>query len=1094
MNKTPIRILLVEDNPADARLLQLVLEEKAAFPSRWTHVQRLSEAIEHLTQHQPEVVLLDLSLPDGHGIDTLVALQAYASHLPIVVITGTDDETLALNAMHAGAQDYLVKGQIDGELLARTLRYSIERRQAEDARRESEERFGLAIQGAPYPIQIHAEDGQVISVNQAWVEQTGYDPAEMSTIEAWTKRAYRERAEQAQQEIKALYTATGQVDEGEDTIYTAAGETRDWSFSSSPLGRLPDGRRLVISMAVDITERKRAEEDLAARERRFRALIENAPDGIALLGMDGKLQQVTPTVQQILGYTMEESVGQDPAILTHPEDLPDLLVLLNDLIQHPGKVTRTVYRFRNKDGSWRWLESIVSNLISEPSVNAIVFNYRDITERRQAEEHIRYQSDLLQNVSDAIIGCDLNFHITSWNPAAEQIYGWRMQEVIGKPVNDFLQTEYENPKQEQVLGKFLEQGAWTGEAIQKRKDGTWLTVLSSVSQVRDSTGKVIGVVAINRDITERKQTEDRIQRQVRRLSGLRTIDMAISSTFDMKVSLSVLLHEAITQLGVDAAAVLLLDPITLRLEYAAGHGFSSPAIQQTRVRIGEGVAGRVALERHEIHIPDLAQAEVDFVRRGLLKEEAFHSYFATPLFAKGEVKGVLEIYHRSPLQTNLEWLDFLETLAGQAAIAIENAQLFENLHRSNLQLEQRVAERTAQLHRTNAELEYANRTKDEFLATMSHELRTPLNSILGLSETLLEQRRGSLNEHQQSSLQIIGASGHHLLDLINDILDLSKIEAGKFDFYPQPISVDEFCRASLAFVRAQALKKSIALTYLNEAPVSKILADPRRLKQIIVNLLTNAVKFTPEHGQVILHVMGDLEQDLIQFAVIDNGIGISQEDLKRLFQPFVQVDSSLTRQYQGTGLGLALVQKMTDLHGGSVHVESEVGKGSRFIVNLTCNQEEIAKLEPARSPGTVPSGEQVEKTETLPETSSPRGLILLADDNIPNILTIGEYLEDHGHEVIVAHDGLEAIQKAEQLNPNIILMDIQMPIMNGLDVIVRLRENPRFAATPIIALTALAMPGDRERSLLAGANEYMSKPVSLKMLLKTIGNLLGQGK
>src|SRR5215212_5355684 len=224
MNRIPIRILLVEDNPADARLLQLLLSEKASFPSRWTHVQRLSEAIEYLAEPQTDVVLLDLSLPAGHGLDTLTALQPHASNLPIVVITGTDDETMALYAMQAGAQDYVVKGHIDGELLARTLRYSIERRQAEEARRESEERFRLAIQEAPYPIQIHAEDGEIISVNQAWVEQTGYDPAEMPTIEAWTQKAFRERAAEAQLEIKALYAATGRVDEGEDTIHTAKGE------------------------------------------------------------------------------------------------------------------------------------------------------------------------------------------------------------------------------------------------------------------------------------------------------------------------------------------------------------------------------------------------------------------------------------------------------------------------------------------------------------------------------------------------------------------------------------------------------------------------------------------------------------------------------------------------------------------------------------------------------------------------------------------------------------------------------------------------------------------------------------------------------
>src|SRR6185436_18173713 len=227
-------------------------------------------------------------------------------------------------------------------------------------------------------------------------------------------------------------------------------------------------------------------------------------------------------------------------------------------------------------------------------------------------------------------------------------------------------------------------------------------------------------------------------------------------------------------------------------------------------------------------------------------------YHALPLIAKGELKGVLEIFHRSELHSNPEWLDFLEALTGQAAIAIDNAQLFENLQRAKTELEHRVAERTAELHRMNIELESANRAKDEFLANMSHELRTPLNSIIGLSESLLEQRRGSLNDNQEKSLQTIESSGRHLLDLITDILDLSKIEAGKFEYLPQLILVDDLCHSSLAFINSQAVKKSITVTYQNETTISSITADPRRLKQILINLLSNAVKFTHENGQVML--------------------------------------------------------------------------------------------------------------------------------------------------------------------------------------------------------------------------------------------------
>lgn len=399
-----------------------------------------------------------------------------------------------------------------------------------------------------------------------------------------------------------------------------------------------------------------------------------------------------------------------------------------------------------------------------------------------------------------------------------------------------------------------------------------------------------------------------------------------------------------------------------------------------------------------------------------------------------------------------------------------------------LELERRVEERTI-------ELIHANHTKNIFLANMSHELRTPLNSILGLAESLLEQRRDPLSEYQQKLLTIIESSGHHLLDLINDVLDLSKIEAGRFDYFPQDIDVSTLCKSSLEFVREQALRKSISLVYEEDDPGLRIHADPRRMKQIFVNLLNNAVKFTPEKGSVLFQVRTNAEQGYVQFTVADNGIGISIKDLKKLFQPFVQVDSALNRQYEGTGLGLALVQKLVDMHGGSVHVESEVGKGSQFTVNIPWVQKEFTEI----SRESLTPDDSVISHSTLDESHSEH-LVLLAEDNEANIFTVSEYLEFHGFKVVNAQDGLKAIQTAEEVNPDIILMDIQMPGMDGLEAIRRLRANPRFDNTPIIALTALAMPGDLEQCLEAGADEYMSKPASMKALLKSINTLLQQRK
>ncbi len=390
------------------------------------------------------------------------------------------------------------------------------------------------------------------------------------------------------------------------------------------------------------------------------------------------------------------------------------------------------------------------------------------------------------------------------------------------------------------------------------------------------------------------------------------------------------------------------------------------------------------------------------------------------------------------------------------------------------------------LRLANAELERAMRMKDEFLANMSHELRTPLNGILGLSEILLDGMRGPLNMYQQKYVRTIDASGRHLLSLINDLLDLSKIEAGKLELHTETVFINDVCQASLAFVKEQAIKKFIALEYLPDSRVSTISVDQLRLKQILVNLLSNAVKFTPLNGRVILQIHANAPQNCIELMVKDTGIGISQADLARLFKPFTQVDTSLTRQYDGTGLGLALVKRLAEMHNGTVTVTSQVGSGSCFTVTLPWHT--IPGLE---QPLDIPESHHQEEPATpgIP-AAQYLGVVLLAEDNEINVVTTGDYLESIGYRIIIATNGREALEKAVQTPPDIILMDIQMPEIDGLEAIRRMRTMPQFKHTPIIALTALAMNEDRERCLAAGANEYVSKPVGLRNLSTLMSELL----
>ncbi|MEZ2302631.1 MAG: response regulator [Microcoleus sp.] len=430
----------------------------------------------------------------------------------------------------------------------------------------------------------------------------------------------------------------------------------------------------------------------------------------------------------------------------------------------------------------------------------------------------------------------------------------------------------------------------------------------------------------------------------------------------------------------------------------------------------------------------------------------------------------------------------------EAAMEVRSAIVEIILRKSDELAAIHQSELYAQLQETNQELARATRLKDEFLANMSHELRTPLNAILGMTEALQEQVFGKINEQQLRALQTVENSGTHLLELINDILDLAKIEAGQIELNCTSVTVSQLCQSSLPFVKQQALQKRIQIQLQIAPNLPILMVDERRIRQVLINLLNNAIKFTPEKGSVSLDVRLEPPTpsatlaaarnipSLIRFAVIDSGIGIKPENLKKLFHPFVQIDSALNRQYTGTGLGLSLVKQIVEMHGGNVAVQSELGVGSCFSFNLPCGDLPLPVFEhlSASPPEPMPS-------ETVTQLSP---LILLAEDNEANISTLCSYLEAKGYRIVLANNGLEAIAATRAQVPDLILMDVQMPEMDGLEAMRQIRSDRQFAHIPIIALTALAMTGDRERCLEAGASDYLTKPVKLKQLASTIQLLL----
>jgi len=391
----------------------------------------------------------------------------------------------------------------------------------------------------------------------------------------------------------------------------------------------------------------------------------------------------------------------------------------------------------------------------------------------------------------------------------------------------------------------------------------------------------------------------------------------------------------------------------------------------------------------------------------------------------------------------------------------------------------------------NQQLERTNQLKNQFLANTSHEIRTPLSSIIGFTHLLLAQGYDPTRERHQEYLNIIQSSGKHLLALINDILDLSKIEANQLDVQWETVNVQTLCSNVFALLKEKAANKNLKLRLEVDANITTLVADSLRLKQMLLNLLFNALKFTTT-GSVGLKVA--VKGEFMYFTVWDTGEGISKEDQTELFQPYFQIANAACDRDEGTGLGLAVTRKLVEIHSGWLKVESKVNQGSRFTIVLPLTQKEgVGGDEGVETFLKNVSTEVGGNGGNLNCISSSK--ILLVEDDLPNAKVIKTYLEKLGYQVTWVKNAAEMWQVITQLQPAVILMDVYLPDENGLKLVQQLRENQQYKTIPILAQTAMAMKGDRETCLAAGVNDYISKPIDLPLLATLVAKYskLGTG-
>lgn len=894
-----------------------------------------------------------------------------------------------------------------------------QQKQAEDNLLTKEARFRSLVEATTQLIWTTNPQGEVLSEQAKWREFTGdslknwlnaVHPDDRDfTIAAWKKAIQEKSIYELEHRIRRYDGVYCYMNARAVPVINQAGEVQEW-----------------IGVHIDINERKEMERQLREREAHYRAIVEDQTDLVCRFNQQSKISFVNQAYCRYFNRTAEQLVGSQFTPLIPEEDRHKVSEVFQTLsFENPTDTTQM--RVILDNGEIRWQEWS-NRMIFDEAGNFLEYLGvgRDITERQRAEENLK-QSNLqlnaiLESTHHSICAVDRNYRFITFNNAYWQL----TKAAYGKEVNvgdnwlDIFNREDDKQSVIQALERTFRGERFSFENIygDEKHFRTYFEVFFNpiIQQDDDEAddGEVVGATIFISDITEKKRSEEQILQTNLRLNAI------LESTDD---------------------AVCAIDKEGLFIAFNASYQQTVKSVYNKEVRLGEHV---LDIFTREDDREDAAQA----LKRAFNGEKfRFQAIYGDEQY----LRTYFEISYNPILQPGSN------TIFG-VAIFVRDIT------------EQKQAEVALQQAKEAAEA--ANQAKSTFLANMSHELRTPLNGILGYTQIL--SRDKTLTDKQQEGIDIIQRSGEYLLTLITDILDLSKIEAGKIEIYPTDVNLSEFIQGITELFQIRAQQKGISFIYepVTHLPVG-IHADEKRLRQVLINLLGNAIKFT-EKGGVALKV--GYQNHRLYLEIKDTGVGIAEDDLEKIFQPFQQAGDQ-SYKAEGTGLGLPLTQRIIRMMGGELHVNSLLEQGSTFWTEIPTPESTVVKTKQEKEPNII--GFQEESYR-----------ILVVDDKKENRLVMYNLLTPLGFEVLEARNGKEGVEKVKELHPDLVLIDLVMPVMDGFEATRQIRTDPEFKDLPIIAASASVFDYHQAESKIAGCNDFMAKPFRTKELFELLEKYL----